>query len=727
MTRTRGGFIAVLMAFALVVAACGDDDADTTAAPTQAPSTTAAEEPTTTTTEAMEPPMASGLVTLEEECATYGGLAAPEGFRVNLVTDIGKIDDGTFNQFAYEGMVGALECFGIADSDVIETASEADYAANIATSLSQEPDVMVTVGFLITTDTETAALENPDVAFIGIDQFLVEYPSNMVGVLFNEHEGGFIAGAMAASLTESGVVGVVGGREDVPPVVKFVNGYEAGAKYINPDVRVLSIYNESFVDPAKGASDAAQFMGEGADVIFGAGGPTGSGGVKAAAEAGAWGIGVDQDEYFTTFAGGTAPGSEFLATSAVKRVDLAVFRNIAAAIEGSFAGGIYALTAANNGITYAPFHDAMIPAGAAETVEMVRAGLADGSIDTGVCGIDGLFVGSGSLCDAPAGPPADWPERIVFGFVPSQDQEELQDDVDTFAAVLSAALGIEVEGLVTTDYTGLGVALGTGQADFGAFGPAGYVLADQAFPGEFDLIAQSERFGSGTYHGQWFTNDPSICAEPPAPGAFENLDPATGERLATGVATLLGPTETVALQVGYNGDDTRDDTVSEPYACEATLDAVVGKTIAFTTETSTSGFIFPTVQLLNAGITDDQYDSTFAGNHDTAVLAVYNGDADIGVSFDDARRQVREEFTDVGEKVIVFNITPDIANDVIAARAALPDTLKEAFFAAINDFISTDEGELLMDTLYSWTAIARPDPTSFQGIRDAIELLGYAG
>jgi len=425
MTRKRGGFIAVVLAFALVVAACGDDDTGTTTEATEAPTTTAAA--VTTTTAPVEAPTSAGLVTLEEECATYGGLQAPDGFRVNLVTDIGKVDDGTFNQFAYDGMVGALTCFGIEESDYIETASEADYAANIATSLGQEPDVVVTVGFLITTDTGLAATDNPDVSFIGIDQWMPEYPANMVGVLFNEHEGGFIAGAMAASMTQSGVVGVVGGREDVPPVVKFVNGFEAGAKYVNADLRVLSVYNESFVDPAKGASDAAQFMGEGADVIFGAGGPTGSGAVKAAAEAGAWGIGVDQDEYWTTFAGGTAPGSEYLATSAMKRVDLAVFRNIASAIDGSFAGGMYILTAANNGITYAPFHDAMIPDAAAATVEAVRAGLADGSIDTGICGIDGLYLGTGSLCDAPAGPPADWPEKIVFGFVPSQDQEELQD------------------------------------------------------------------------------------------------------------------------------------------------------------------------------------------------------------------------------------------------------------------------------------------------------------
>ena len=130
---------------------------------------------------------------------------------------------------------------------------------------------------------------------------------------------------MAALLSESGVVGVVGGREDVPPVVRFVNGFISGASRVNPDINVLSVYNPSFTDPAAGRSAAEQFLGEGADVIFGAGGQTGSGGITAAAEAGAWAIGVDQDEYFTTFGGGSAPGSDRLATSAMKRVDLGVF------------------------------------------------------------------------------------------------------------------------------------------------------------------------------------------------------------------------------------------------------------------------------------------------------------------------------------------------------------------------------------------------------------------
>jgi len=404
--------VGLAAALGLAAAACGGDDDDdsgdatTTAAAaegtagttegTEAPAGTTA---TDQTTDGTEPAGGNAFVTLEDECATHDGAQAPDGYRVNLVTDIGKIDDGTFNQSAYEGMQAAVECFGIEDTSYIETVSEADYAANIATSLESAPDAMVTVGFLLTTDTQAAAQGNPDVDFVAIDQFLEEYPPNMAGVVFNEDESGYIAGVLAASLSESGVIGVVGGREDVPAVPKFVNGFTVGAQSVNPDIRVLHTYNESFVDAPKGASDANQFIGEGADVIFGAGGPTGSGGVKAAAEQGVWGIGVDQDEYFTTFAGGTAPGADKLASSAIKRVDLVTFRLVADAILDQFEGGLLVGTAANNLITYAPPHDADIPAEVLEAVEAARAGLADGSITTGICNIDGLFLGEGSACD----------------------------------------------------------------------------------------------------------------------------------------------------------------------------------------------------------------------------------------------------------------------------------------------------------------------------------------
>ena len=370
-------FASALIALGLLTAACGDDD-DTSS--------------DTSTTEATDDGSTDGgedvdasQVQLDDVCqeAKDAGVEVPEDFTVRLVTDIGKIDDRTFNQYAYEGMQAAAECFGF-ETDYIETASAADYAKNIDTSLQGDPDVLITTGFLLATDTLAAAKANTDVKFIGIDQFQPQFPDNYVGVLFNEDEGGYMAGVLAASLSETGTIGVVGGRQDVPPVVKLVNGYEAGAKSVNPDINVLKIYNESFDDTAKGASDAQQFIGDGADVIFGAGGKTGSSGVVEATSQGLWGIGVDQDEYFSTFDDGDAPGAEYLASSAVKRVDLGVFLKILDAINGDFAGGIFGLTAENGGITYAPFHDADIPDDVAATLEETRQGLADGSIKTGL-------------------------------------------------------------------------------------------------------------------------------------------------------------------------------------------------------------------------------------------------------------------------------------------------------------------------------------------------------
>ncbi len=385
----------VAVVLLLLAAACGNDPA--TESPTAAAGGTGSEagsEPATSSeapSEAgTEATATSSITPLDEICAEeYADVEVPEDFSVGLVTDIGSVDDGTFNQYAFEGMQAAEECFGI-ETNFIETANEADYTNNLTTIMRDDPDVVVTVGFLLADATLQFAQDNPDTNFIGVDQFQEEYPDNYVGVLFREDQGGYLAGAMAGLLTESDVVGVVAGREDVPPVVRLVNGYRAGAEAVNPDVEVLEVYNQSFTDDAKGRSDAQQMLGEGADVIFGAGGQTGSGGIRAAAESGAWAIGVDQDEYFTTFDEGAAQGSESLATSAVKRVDLGVFQQIAASITGDFEGGVFLLEAANDGITYAPFHDADIPEEVATRMEEIRQGLADGSIDTGIDPVTGL-------------------------------------------------------------------------------------------------------------------------------------------------------------------------------------------------------------------------------------------------------------------------------------------------------------------------------------------------
>ena len=321
--------------------------------------------------------------------------------------------------------------------------------------------------------------------------------------------------------------------------------------------------------------------------------------------------------------------------------------------------------------------------------------------------------------------PEGWPEKLVFGFVPSQEQETLQDDIQPFIDVLEAGLGIEVEGVVTTDYTGLVTAMGSGQAQLGAFGPFGYVLGKDNF-GNIEALIQSVRFGSATYHGQWFTNDPSICTEPPVPGtALENQN---------GEIVQVPADEAVALQVGaFFGDDglqlgeTTDDgtPISPGSSCIGDLANVAGKTIAFTTETSTSGYLFPALELTELGIdpTND-VNAVFTGGHDAAVTAVYNADAEIGLSFDDARRTIREEQTDVGEKVIVFSITDEIPNDVVAVVSDLPDDLKAAIYTTVESFLETEEGEAIFDEIYGWTDIQPANEADFDIVRTAANTLG---
>jgi basic membrane lipoprotein Med (substrate-binding protein (PBP1-ABC) superfamily) len=301
-----------------------------------------------------------------------------------LVTDIGRINDGTFNEFTYNGFARAAEDFGL-DSTFIETAAPTDYDTNMSTCVDEGYDVIVTVGFLMTDKTAEFANANPDVYFIGIDQFHGDAPDNLLGVLFREDQSGFLAGALAAMMSESGIIAGVYGI-DIPPVVKFRNGFEQGARYINPDIETLGVYIDSFGAPDRGAAAAEGFIGEGADVIFGAGGNTGSGGITKAAQLGALVIGVDQDEYNTTFGRGETPGAENLISSAMKRVDNGAYLPIKALAEGGgdWVSGIWVLSAENDGIGFAPPHDSDVSEEVTAAMEEIYQGLKDGSIETGV-------------------------------------------------------------------------------------------------------------------------------------------------------------------------------------------------------------------------------------------------------------------------------------------------------------------------------------------------------
>ena len=334
--------------------------------------------------------------------------------------------------------------------------------------------------------------------------------------------------------------------------------------------------------------------------------------------------------------------------------------------------------------------------------------------------------------DKPATTTAPVLDKIIFGFVPSAEQTDLQDNIQPLMTVLSEGLGIEVEGFVTSDYSGLLVAMGSGQADVGAFNTLGYVNALNAFPTRMEAIAKVVRYGSGSYHGTFWTTDASVCSSAPVIGAFENIDGVP--TLVEGSTTM--PPDVKALQVGWGfGDDgmipevrTIDGaevTVSPGYACEADLSVLVGQEVLFVEEGSTSGYLYPSLQLKNAGI-DYTSDITqvFAGSHDGVIAGLYNGDAKFGVSYDDARRTLRKTNPDVGEKVIAMGITAEIPNDVVAVRTDLPEDIKAQIYQILSDYISTDEGTAVMDEIYGWTDIVPAINSEFDVVKQAAEEFG---
>ncbi len=351
-------------------------------APTEEPTAAPTEEPTAEPTSApTEEPTAEPTTAPETAGATT----------VCLVTDLGRVNDGGFNQSAYEGMLRAEADFGLT-TKYIETQAQTDYEANINTCVDEGFDVVVTVGFLIYDATIAAAKANPDTFFVGVDQFPAESVANFVGIQFREDQAGFLAGAMAALVSESGKIGGVYGI-DIPPVKKFRNGFEQGAKFIKPEIELFGVYIPDFVAPQLGAEAADAFVSEqGVDVVFGAGGPTGSGAIVRAAELGAFVIGVDKDEYLSTFGSGETPGADKIITSAVKRVDQGVYDMVAAVIEGGAGfpeGSLYLMDASLQGVGFAPAHDAGIADDVTAQVQAIFEQLASGELQTGVDPVSG--------------------------------------------------------------------------------------------------------------------------------------------------------------------------------------------------------------------------------------------------------------------------------------------------------------------------------------------------
>lgn len=297
-----------------------------------------------------------GSTLAADQSATTPATESQTTLRIGLITDVGEIDDKSFNQSAWEGVLLAQEAYG-AEIDFIETQDATDYANNIAEFGDQGYDIIVTVGFALGEATIAAAADYPDIHFIGVDQFQGEATPNVTGLIFNEDKAGFLAGVLAAGLTESGTIAAVLGTDQVPPVVAFKEGYEAGARWaassLDKDVEFITTYHPggldvAFTDPQWGASTSAQAMDQGADVVFGAGGKTGNGALIEVANSGnAFCIGVDTDQWQTV-----PEAHDCLVSSSMKLLDKGVFDLITAYNDGNVEGGNFF-----GDVGLAPFYD----------------------------------------------------------------------------------------------------------------------------------------------------------------------------------------------------------------------------------------------------------------------------------------------------------------------------------------------------------------------------------
>jgi basic membrane protein A and related proteins len=357
--------LGVLLGLALVAAACGDDDDDTSTG--------------------------SG----SEDGSGGGGT----DFVGCQVTDTGGVDDKSFNQTAYKGLQDAADEVGF-EPKVLESQSEADFAPNIDAFLSQDCGIIVTVGFLLGNATADAAEANPDQLFAIVDNDLYDLEAeedrnfdNVAELVFSTDQAAFLAGYLAAGMTETGTVGTYGGQ-NLPTVSIFMKGFELGVDKYNEDngtdVQVAGwsnatnegLFTGDFEDQAKGRSTTEALLDQGADIIMPVAGPVGQGSVeaiRARPESNAKLIWVDTDGCVSV-----EDACDLFLTSVMKNMDVAVKDVTLAAANGDFEGGTNQGTLENDGVGIAPFHDfdAAVPQELKDKLDELRQQIIDGDIQT---------------------------------------------------------------------------------------------------------------------------------------------------------------------------------------------------------------------------------------------------------------------------------------------------------------------------------------------------------
>ncbi|MDY0827726.1 phosphate/phosphite/phosphonate ABC transporter substrate-binding protein [Microbacterium sp. BG28] len=298
---------------------------------------------------------------------------------------------------------------------------------------------------------------------------------------------------------------------------------------------------------------------------------------------------------------------------------------------------------------------------------------------------------AGSADPGTSGAAAD-PDSLVLALVPSQDQNGLVDTAKPLTDMLTEKLGIPVTGVVAKDYQAAVEAMGAGQAQIGFLPSLQLWQASDKYGAK--VVLQTERNGNITYPAQFMTNNPDkYCEDTPVE--------RDGMLFCNGADAMTGP---------------------------AGLDSITkvkGAKVAMLGPGSPAGYIYPVLALQEAGInTDSDIEKLPVTANDASVLAVYNGDAEVGFSFWDARTIVKKDVPDVGQKVVVFAMTDEIPNDGVALTSDLSPELQQKITDALEEYSSSDEGSKVLQSIYSITKLAPADPSSLDVVARAAQQLG---
>ena len=349
--------LAVLLTAAMAAAmtACGGGSSDGGSTTEPAADTPAAEDEAPAAEDGAETPAA--------DTAADGA-----GLKIGLITDVGGVNDGSFNQSAWEGLQRAEAELGV-EVNYLESATDADYVPNIETFVDEEYDLIISVGYMLADATKAAAEANPDVKFAIIDDATIEL-DNVSCLMFKQEQASYLVGYVAGLMTESNNIGFVIGMAN-DNMNLFGYGYCAGALDANPDVTIQQFNANTFADLATGKTNANTAITNGADIVFHAAGGTGLGVIEACQEAGVYAIGVDSDQ------SSIAPNT--IITSAMKRVDNAVYDAVESLIAGTMESVIHTYDLSVGGVDIAPTQDLLTDEVIA-AVEEVKTKIINGEV-----------------------------------------------------------------------------------------------------------------------------------------------------------------------------------------------------------------------------------------------------------------------------------------------------------------------------------------------------------